>query len=309
MNTFAPAYYNKFQCIADKCRHNCCIGWEIDIDEDTLFKYNSVGGSFGKRLKDNITFDDGTAHFVLDGKERCPFLNCEGLCDIILEMGESALCEICTQHPRFRNFYTHFTEVGLGMCCEEAARIILNEKEPFDIICIDGHTAEQYDDDEAPFFNERGKALDILGNRKLSLIKRFEYLSEKYGFSQEELYFKNVRDLYFGFERFDAEWTSILENASFHGTALLEANEFSIPFEQLACYFVYRYFSEAMYDGNMISRLKFAVASCFAISAICEAYKASNGSLAIDDIVEYSRMYSCEVEYSEENVQKAFEML
>ena len=69
MNIFAPTYYSKFKCIADKCSHNCCVGWEIDIDEDTLLKYNSVGGSFGKRLKDNITFDDGTAHFVLDGKD------------------------------------------------------------------------------------------------------------------------------------------------------------------------------------------------------------------------------------------------
>ena len=35
MKLYAPEYYKQFQCIADKCTHSCCIGWEIDIDEIT----------------------------------------------------------------------------------------------------------------------------------------------------------------------------------------------------------------------------------------------------------------------------------
>ena len=31
-----PSYYEEFSCIADKCKDNCCIGWEIDIDEETI---------------------------------------------------------------------------------------------------------------------------------------------------------------------------------------------------------------------------------------------------------------------------------
>ena len=34
MRIIAPDYYREFHCIADKCRHSCCIGWEIDIDAD-----------------------------------------------------------------------------------------------------------------------------------------------------------------------------------------------------------------------------------------------------------------------------------
>ena len=37
-----PDYYNKFTCIADKCPDNCCRGWEIDIDEDTLDYYKDL---------------------------------------------------------------------------------------------------------------------------------------------------------------------------------------------------------------------------------------------------------------------------
>ena len=51
MKTFAPRYYNRFKCRADKCAHTCCAGWEIDVDGVTLSKYNSVGGEMGERIK------------------------------------------------------------------------------------------------------------------------------------------------------------------------------------------------------------------------------------------------------------------
>ena len=90
-----PGYYGKFRCIADKCTDNCCIGWEIDIDSETMDYYSSVGGSFGGRLKNSIK--DGS--FVLTEGERCPFLNSRNLCDIYTELGEAHLCQICTDHP------------------------------------------------------------------------------------------------------------------------------------------------------------------------------------------------------------------
>lgn len=42
MKLYAPEYYKNFKCIADKCEHSCCIGWEIDIDEETLKKYENL---------------------------------------------------------------------------------------------------------------------------------------------------------------------------------------------------------------------------------------------------------------------------
>ena len=46
-----PNFYNSFHCIADRCKDSCCIGWEIDIDEDTYDYYQQVDGEFGKRLR------------------------------------------------------------------------------------------------------------------------------------------------------------------------------------------------------------------------------------------------------------------
>ena len=41
MKLFAPSYYKDFACIADRCQHSCCVGWEIDIDPDTLAHYET----------------------------------------------------------------------------------------------------------------------------------------------------------------------------------------------------------------------------------------------------------------------------
>jgi hypothetical protein len=56
MKQFTPDYFNTFKCIADKCTHSCCIGWEIDVDEVTLDFYKSIKGIylvlFNKKLAD-----------------------------------------------------------------------------------------------------------------------------------------------------------------------------------------------------------------------------------------------------------------
>ena len=35
MKLYAPECYKNFVCIADKYSHSCCVGGEIDIDEET----------------------------------------------------------------------------------------------------------------------------------------------------------------------------------------------------------------------------------------------------------------------------------
>ena len=134
MKLIAPNYYKKFHCIADKCTHSCCsAGWEIDIDENTLNYYNSIEGEFGNKLKQNIinNSDNTSKCFKLCENNNCPFLNSNKLCEIYINLGEEHLCNICTEHPRFYEWFENCKEVGIGLCCEEAARIILSENENF----------------------------------------------------------------------------------------------------------------------------------------------------------------------------------
>jgi len=71
------------------------------------------------------TDSDGTHMFILGRDERCPFLNDNNLCDIILTLGEDYLCDICHEHPRFYIEADGEYVKGYGLCCEEAARLIL----------------------------------------------------------------------------------------------------------------------------------------------------------------------------------------
>ena len=83
MKRVVPDYYADFACVAGACRHTCCVGWEIDIDPDSLRRYQAMPGEMGERLRSYIDIEE-TPHFRLTADERCPLLNTNGLCDLII---------------------------------------------------------------------------------------------------------------------------------------------------------------------------------------------------------------------------------
>jgi lysine-N-methylase len=87
MKLYAPKYYKNFKCIADKCEHSCCIGWEIDIDGKTLDKYKALKNGYGDVINKSISAKD-TPHFILKDRDKCPHLHEQGLCKIILNLGD-----------------------------------------------------------------------------------------------------------------------------------------------------------------------------------------------------------------------------
>ena len=63
MKQYIPSYYRNFQCIAQKCKDNCCIGWDIMIDQQSYEQYQKVATPFKKRLdvykrQDETTYID-----------------------------------------------------------------------------------------------------------------------------------------------------------------------------------------------------------------------------------------------------------
>lgn len=293
MNIFKPSYYDEFKCIADKCKHSCCIGWEIDIDEDTFEKYKNAEGEFSERLNANISTEE-TPHFVLREYDRCPFLNKENLCDIIINMGEGALCQICADHPRFRNWFSDREEIGLGMCCEEAARIILAYKEKVKIIGKDCPM-----DEESVFFNMREQVLSIIQDRDWTLGERIENLCEFYDLKMPDC---NWADMLVSLERLDESWNEKIELVRLPEKDI--ESDFEVAFEQISVYFIYRHFSEAFYDGRIKERILFAILSLDIIRRIF-----SQGKQTMEELIEICRMYSSEIEYSEENVEAVLELL
>ncbi len=158
MKTIVPDYYKSFKCIAGACRHSCCAGWEIDIDPDSLKRYLQ-----DDQMAAHISLE-GTPHFRLLPDGRCPYLNDSGLCDLIIAKGEGELCQICADHPRFRNYWTDRIEMGLGLACEEAARIILFAPHRAELVTLedDGvpQAAGDLPEDEQWLMNLRQSMMD-----------------------------------------------------------------------------------------------------------------------------------------------------
>ncbi len=301
MKLIAPNYYKYFHCIADRCRHSCCIGWEIDIDEDSLSYYESIDGAFGAKLASNIEKDEETAHFRLVGKsERCPFLKENGLCEMILTLGEESLCNICREHPRFYLSFSDRDEVGLGLCCEEAARLILSQTEPtvLETVDDDGET-EALGEWEQELIRERRRIFDRLQSRELGIRERARRLLSDYGVAFPEKSPSEWCDLLLTLERLDDGWRETAETLRRLNTQDVSLPE--LPFEKLLLAFVYRHTADAEDREELAARIAFSYFGYLIIGLLCEAKRQQSGTLTQEDIVDLTRRYSAEIEYSEDN--------
>lgn len=124
MISIIPEGFNDFCCKGGACRHTCCQVWEIDIDADTAEYYQQLPGKLGQDLRRAMVKEGDTWHFQLDSREYCYLLDPDGLCRVIKELGEDALCDICTVHPRFFTYVYEYILCGTGLCCEKTCEIL-----------------------------------------------------------------------------------------------------------------------------------------------------------------------------------------
>lgn len=290
MKLYAPKYYKSFKCISDKCEHSCCIGWEIGVDIDTLEKYECLSGGFGDVVKQSISYN-GEPHFKLCADDRCPHLNKQGLCEIILNLGEEYLCGICREHPRFYN-YTDVAEVGLGMSCPEAARIILSStdyksmEEIGEVVSNDGEIE----------FNGRimrDKLYTTLSDSSLCYNDRLAKIYSDYEISLGD----------------DEAWLKKLFNLEYldegHRNLFMKYSSLSRPvgvdqyLERLLAYLIYRHATETIDTEDFILRLSF----CLFCERLVASLIVSEGASSLREIAKLASIISEELEYSEENTE------
>lgn len=280
-----------FKCIADKCAHTCCKGWEIDIDDETYEIYLGIAGPFGDKIRSSIATKknpesgDEFHHFVLSEDERCPFLNERNLCEIILNLGEDYLCDICTEHPRFYKERESGEYVcGYGLCCEEAARLTLFGDLNYAVKCGLSNDGVISEGKCTELFRERiEKEINPETLSKLcQLLPTLE--------SIEPGWRGNVVKLC------KLKPESILIN--FSNSVLQSSPVFTAAFENLYEYMVFRYDSD-----------RYALYMCCVTMLICERIEAEKGDFSQEDMIEVVRSYSADIEYSDENVEKIMKVI
>ena len=320
-----PGYCRDFICSADKCSDNCCIGWEIDIDEKTAEYYMSVEGEFGKRLKNGITSGDCYSFILNNG--RCPFLNERNLCDIILNLGEDKLCHICNEHPRYYEWFDGVIEGGVGLCCEEAAKLILTrggeagffeketdyekcdeyDSELFDYLCdarerITGilRDGKSLKDDVSEILAfaadvqdciDNGGILDMPGERKCVSA------SGKADTSAMLAVFSSL-------EPIDEKWRPYIDGLEKNAKIIHLSESYEKYIRNIGIYYIWRYFLKGVFDEEILSKVKLAVISM----AMLGIMFGSECGADMHRCAVLAKNYSKETEYSEENLESIYDM-
>ncbi|SIO45587.1 flagellin lysine-N-methylase [Fibrobacter sp. UWB11] len=284
-----PDFYDSFHCIAGKCTDTCCVGWEIDIDDESAKRYAKIKGPFGEKLRENI--EDG--HFKLSPGDRCPFLRQDGLCDMICHLGEDSLCDICREHPRFVEVYGDIMEKGIGLCCEEGVRLLLESKSTATspIAFVEREIDDEPDDipDDAleardAIFEERNHLFKILADHSKPLNERLiellDFAVETSGFEDFEQSFNSNPT-----ESTDSasntkisnnilgSWIEVLSKGESYGPAwdsaykelLQSSTGMSVGLftdsdgEKIIAYLLFRYYEKSLFDGNSLTKVEFAI--------------------------------------------------
>ena len=298
MKEYLLNYCEGFKCIASRCKHTCCAGWEMNIDQKTLGVYKDETSNFSLVLKKGVNFKK--SKFKTDKSGRCAFLNDKNLCEIIINLGEKSLCQVCTDHPRFRSFFDDRVEVGLGFCCEEATRIILSFKDKIQPkLVLDDGRAEQLDFNQKNVLGFREKALEIIQDRKQSIGDRINKLLVICRFDSDNKNFKATIKTFLSFEKVDKNWTALLRRIKKTALITRTPQKYELYAEQFLVNSIYRHLSNAEDTISVRARAISCVISWWLIISMVESLK-----LDLFDVV---RAFSVEVEYSDKNIKKLYD--
>ncbi len=341
-----PEYYKKFHCIAGDCKESCCsAGWIIEIDSSTADKYNHMDGKYGEKIRKNITSPDTKKsnqlqQFILNEKHTCPFLTKDKLCELFINIGEENLCQICQEHPRFFEWYNNEKEVGIGLCCEEAARIILTQNESFKTSEIEipyESPAGNYDEEIYNYlFKTRALIIKHIENTTKPLthnisevlnfaniiqdkIDNFDYSDfniadlknvNQISDSQKLNYMQDIFDLYLSLDYSKNIYKTYLENCfetyKKHFSKLNDfetANpEINTYLKNISIYFVWRYYLKSTYDEEIYSKIFLMSLSILILKTLYFTKWIENGKITLEDCIYISKKYSEEIEYCDENI-------
>ena len=326
MQIRVPDYFDRFQCLADRCPDTCCGQWEIVIDTKTAARYQTLEGPLGDRIRRYLVCEDGEYSLTLE-QGRCPMLCENGLCDIISQMGEEALSVTCDSHPRFTEIYGNLAETTLSVSCPAAAELLLNRQEPLSFRTgTDDTPIEPNDLDPAQFsllLYSRETAFALVQDRsrplsdRLALLLCFAHRLQsvmdtqrwQLGHSISRLYrdplyqdrqlcrvrrlrrygtMTDVRQLLRSMEHLTEDFPKVLPELE-----KTDPDTFCLPLEQLTGYLLFRWWLKAACDDRLWRQAAAVTVSVLTVASMAKT---------MGSCTEASRLFSKEVEHAEDNL-------
>ncbi len=363
-----PKYYKDFVCTADACRDNCCrTNWDIEIDDDTLGRYESAPDDIKVKLKSGVFFKDEVPVFK---KRRggCVWLDDKGLCSLYGEYGECYQSDVCRLFPRFSEYYGNIKESGIGLSCEEAARIIFTCEDDAALleeeISEEEYISSDYDPGLAKIIfrmrdilmhitcipDTNNEALVITLNRICAEFQDYideyreggedEILAKLSGmedkFTWESInetevgpdtvlskadevftFFSELPDIRRGFDEVLESIGKRLEDEDIRQNIGDRVGTFDLymydngrygDYKRFMRYILFRYFAKAVYDRDVILKGKMLISfySFLKLYDFVRWFK-NKKSFKLKDRISTAKIFSGEIEYSEDNMQQLFE--
>lgn len=266
MKIVKPTFYKNFKCIAGDCPDSCCQGWEVDADSDSLEYYKTLDNSLEikKRIDSVLSKDEfDNTIFTLAPKKRCPFLNEENLCDMHIAIGGEHTPYTCRTFPRFIYDFGATREIGISFSCPVASDMMYNTESfdfeteaNFDLPTLNDIDAEKY----FLLLKGRAEAYKIAKDKNKNIRECLNALLDLGVLLQEKLfpYAEGGDDIAFfdvfkNPELINPEWKEKVENFSLKQVSDTQSNE------NILMYFLYKYLMQAVYDDDVLSKIKMAV--------------------------------------------------
>ncbi len=126
MREIKPDYYDRFVCVADQCPMTCCQEWKIAVDDKTRQQWKKVvppeildekSKVQKKNLAEYTCMKDGAYVIEMEKDHKCPFLDQDKLCRLVIAYGEEILSETCHVFPREVHEFGSRKEYSLMPCC------------------------------------------------------------------------------------------------------------------------------------------------------------------------------------------------
>ncbi len=260
-----PSFYKDFKCIAGDCPDSCCQGWEVDADDASLEFYKTLTGDIRNRIDSVLDRDEfGNTIFRLADKKRCPFLNAENLCDMHIAIGGEHTPYTCRMFPRFINDFGGTREMGVSFSCPVASDMMFGLTEPMRFVSELNELPPELNEIDAQTYyylvKAREKAFSIVQDRTHPIHQRLIRLLdfgveiqkdlEEYQEGSDDIDFF---DVFRNPELINPQWIDRVNNGK------VKSVSDEIFNENIASYFIFRYFLTAVNDYDVLSKIKMAV--------------------------------------------------
>ena len=295
MISLYPTFYHTFQCKANQCHHTCCQKWTIDVDEETAKLYQTLPTPLGEDLRKFMTVDDEGYYFMFSDKQpTCPLLREDGLCRVVLELGEDSLCDTCHMHPRFYKYIEDLELCGVGLSCEESVEKLLATEGDQLLFTIEDDNGEFTAEDSPVLEN----IFDLLALEIDPAICQFTP-------NQSIHYCQKLVTVYKKTDPIDEEWTkqlaqleAILSSTTASTTMdLLKVDTIDVPaLNKVYQYILYRQI-DMIAEYSLESLVRYAFDATVFIALL--TYQFGN-------LPEQIRRWSEQIEYDEDNVSFLF---